>query len=107
LNAIQGFEPELVDELQTRANAYLVSKQEEFNKLVKELQIDSSLKDFNEITDDQKVELAKKGIKSRDDLADLSTEELLAIFPEMEENEINRIIMKAREIWFENEGDNQ
>ncbi len=100
LTSINGFEPELVDELQIRAQAYLNAKQQEFDKKVKELKIDKSLIDFEDVNMDQKILLANSDVRSREDLADLSTEELQAILTDLDENQINKIIMKAREIWF-------
>lgn len=46
------------------------------------------------------LELNQKGIKTRDDLAELSTEELTDLI-EMEEQKAADLIMEAREHWFE------
>ncbi len=43
--------------------------------------------------------LSEAGIKTREDLAELSTDELLDIVP-IERDEANSIILEAREIWF-------
>ena len=50
-------------------------------------------------------ELGKENIKSRDDLADLSSDELKEIIGrnEISEDDINKIIMAARAHWFEKE----
>ena len=76
------------------------------------------------LTEPMLVTLGKAGIKTLDDLADLSTDELIAKKPEqrrrqtqvspdkggvltaygLSEEEGNRIIMAARAHWFEDEG---
>jgi N utilization substance protein A len=51
------------------------------------------------------VALGEKGVKSRDDLADLASDELLEILPakSLGEEQANAIIMAARAHWFEGE----
>ena len=48
------------------------------------------------------VALGEKGVKTRDDLADLASDELREIVGEsaMDNDTANAIIMKAREHWF-------
>ena len=48
------------------------------------------------------LELNQKGIKTRDDLAELSVEELTDLI-EMEEKKAAELIMEAREHWFKEE----
>ncbi len=101
--AIEGFEPELVIELQTRAATYVAKKEKEFEDKKEELHIDESLVNFDGLTKEQKVLLAEKDVKTLDDLADLAGDELVDILSTMSEKEANDIIMKAREHWFEGE----
>ena len=51
------------------------------------------------------VALGENGIKTRDDLADLATDELLEFIPAgtLKESAANDIIMAARAHWFEDE----
>ena len=51
------------------------------------------------------LNLAEKGVKNLDDLADLASDELIEILGEgvVTEAEANRIIMAAREHWFADE----
>ena len=51
------------------------------------------------------VALGEKGVKTRDDLADLASDELREIVGEsaMDNDTANAIIMKAREHWFADE----
>ena len=44
--------------------------------------------------------LADNGIRTRDDLADLATDELLELV-EMDEQDASDLIMEARKHWFE------
>ena len=44
--------------------------------------------------------LAEQGIRTRDDLADLATDELMELV-EMEESDASDLIMEARKHWFE------
>ena len=51
------------------------------------------------------VALGEKEIKTRDDLADLASDELLEILPakSLNEEQANTVIMAARAHWFEGE----
>jgi N utilization substance protein A len=54
------------------------------------------------------ITLAEKGIKTLDDVADLAADELIEMLGDnvLSEDEANKVIMAAREHWFENEGQN-
>ena len=57
-----------------------------------------SLTDLN--LDDENIQkLSNKGIKNKDDLAELSIDELKEII-EISEEDASKMIMKARENWF-------
>ncbi len=49
------------------------------------------------------VALAEKGVKTRDDLADLAGDELIELAPAglLSEDKANAIIMSARKHWFD------
>lgn len=97
---IDGFEDELVDELRGRARdallTQLIAREEQLedNKPTDEL-LGLALMD-----DKLAYNLADKGIRTRDDLADLATDELMAI-TDLEEDAASKLIMQAREHWFE------
>ena len=102
LKSIEGFDENLAEELKNRALAYLEEKDDELEKERKKLGVDDSIKKIDLLDLEMIVLLGKNSIKTKDDLADLSSEELLDIvgdkLPSIEE--ANKIIMKAREGWF-------
>ncbi len=100
---IEGFEAELVNELQTRADDYLKKQQKEFEEKSKKLNLDKTLMDIKELTIKQKLKLGEAKIKTANDIADLATDELTEILEEFSEKEANKLIMKLRESWFEKE----
>ena len=57
-----------------------------------------SLSDLN-LDEDNILKLSKKGIKNKDDLAELSIDELQEII-DISEEDASAMIMKAREHWF-------
>ncbi len=109
LNQIEGFEEEISQELQNRANAWLDAKQDELSSRQKELGIQDDLLEFEGLSADMIIKLGENDIKSRDDLADLAGDELVEILGEtqMKESEANDLIMKARAHWFENDDTKQ
>ena len=100
LEEIEGFNPELANELQTRAKAYLIKIEEDYKKSGHDLGMKDDLLNFDFIKRPVIMELGKAGIRSLEDLADLATDELIEILGEdtMSERLASRVIMKAREI---------
>ncbi len=100
---IEGFDEALAEELQNRAKAYLIMKQDSMEKQLEELSLDNSLKDFEGLTLDMLVKLGENNVKTLDDLADLAADELIDILGKgsITEADANALIMKAREHWFE------
>ena len=105
LASIEGFDEALAEELQNRAKAYLIVAQDNLEKKVQELKLKKDLQSFEGLTLEQLVKLGEKDIKSLDDLADLSGDELVEILGEtnITEEDANALIMNAREHWFANE----
>ena len=105
LASIEGFDEALAEELQNRAKAYLIVAQDNLEKKVQELKLKKDLQSFEGLTLEQLVKLGEKDIKSLDDLADLSGDELVEILGKtnITEDDANALIMKAREHWFANE----
>ncbi|MBO7244352.1 MAG: transcription termination/antitermination protein NusA [Alphaproteobacteria bacterium] len=103
LAGIEGFDEALAEELQNRAKAHLILKQDTMEKKVEELKLDNSLKEFEGLSLDFLVKLGENNVKTLDDLADLAADELIEILGKgsISEDEANALIMKAREHWFE------
>lgn len=101
LAAIQGFDENLANELQNRAKAYLVAKENQINTHLKELKLAKDLTSFEGLDKELLIKLGDEGIKCLDDLADLSSDELKEIAgANMTDKQADELIMKAREHWF-------
>ena len=77
LAAIEGFDEELGEELQSRATEALERRVEAFRLARTELGVEDALADLPHLTEQMLVVLGKAGIKTLDDLADLATDELI------------------------------
>ena len=106
LAEIEGFDEDIATELQNRAQEFVAKRNAEFAQKSKTLGIDDTLKTVTGLDQDMILILAEKGIKTLDDLADLAADELIELLGEntLSEVEANKVIMAAREHWFENEG---
>ena len=71
---------------------------EAMSEVEQDEQDQESLTDL-ELSEEQVNELSKSGIKNKDDLAELATDELLEII-DISEESASEMIMKAREHWF-------
>ena len=102
---IEGFDEEVSEELRDRARAYLAQQEEELTQRRKDLNVSDDLAEVKGVTPALLVVLGENGIKTRDDLADLATDELLEFAPagSLTESKANEIIMAARAHWFEEE----
>ncbi|MCX7865286.1 MAG: transcription termination/antitermination protein NusA, partial [Novosphingobium sp.] len=131
LASIEGFDEELAEELQSRAIEALERRDEALRAERRALGVEDALAELPHLTEAMLVTLGKAGIKTLDDLADLSTDELIArkrteqrrrdgtvsrrareeekggVLGEfgLSEEQGNEIIMAARAHWFENEPD--
>lgn len=105
LAEIEGFDEDIAQELQNRAQEFVTKRNEEFAVKSKKLKIDDSLKTVAGLDQDMILTLAENGIKNIDDLADLAADELIEMLGEnsLSETEANDIIMSAREHWFTEE----
>jgi N utilization substance protein A len=109
LAGIQGFDEDTAQELRNRARAYLQEQNERLSARRRELGVDDALATIEGLTPAMLVTLGENGIKTLDDLADLSSGELVdkadGILREsgLGETEANNIIMAARAHWFEGE----
>ncbi len=107
LASIEGFDEDVARELRERAQAYLAEQNEKLTARRRELGVSDELAAIEGLTPAMLVALGEKGIKTLDDLADLSTDELigkedgvLKSFG-LAEEDANAIIMAARAHWFE------
>ncbi len=107
LAGIEGFGTEIAEELQSRAKEYLETKVKELADKAKSLGAADDLFTLpgkGEATLDAAIilKLAEKGVKTRDDLGDLSGDEFAEMVPAagLTRDEIDALIMKAREHWF-------
>jgi N utilization substance protein A len=135
LAAIEGFDNELAEELQSRATEALERQEAAHRVTRRELGVEDDLAAIPHLTEEMLVVLGKAGIRTLDDLADLATDELIAKRREaprrrktedgpptrkpqreqdkggvlggfsLTEEQGNEIIMAARAHWFEDEED--
>ena len=97
---IEGFDEDLVNELKNRAkDAILISAIAEEEK-IDSAQPSDDLISMEGMDKELAFELASQGIITMEDLAEQSIDDLL-IFPGMTEDRAAKLIMKAREPWFE------
>ncbi|WP_239804839.1 transcription termination factor NusA [Croceicoccus hydrothermalis] len=132
--AIEGFDEELAEELQSRAVEALERREEVYRTQRRELGVEDDLAELPHLTEEMLVVLGRAGILTLDDLADLATDELIQkrrAEPRRRENsppprrtsqrsedrggvlgayglseeQGNEIIMAARAHWFDDEED--
>ena len=89
---IDDFDQELVQELRKRAVEKIDAKNKEIEK-------EKSLSGVKELSKNHIEILGKNDINNREDLADLSVDELLEMI-ELSKEDAGKIIMDAREPWF-------
>ncbi|TNF58672.1 MAG: transcription termination/antitermination protein NusA, partial [Burkholderiales bacterium] len=94
---IEAFDEETVNELRARAKDTLLTMEIAREESVEEVSQD--LRDLEGMTPDLIGKLAEAGVHTRDDLADLATDELTDITGQTPE-EATRLIMLARAHWF-------
>jgi len=94
---IESFDEDTVNELRARAKDALltmeIAKEEDMEA------VSQNLRDLGGLTPELIAKLAEAGVHTRDDLADLATDELTDITGQTPE-EATALIMKAREHWF-------
>jgi transcription termination/antitermination protein NusA len=103
LAGIEGFDQDVAGELQERARNFIARKNEELEARRRELGVADDLAEIPGLTPAMLVALGEKGVKTRDDLADLAGDELVEAVQasaKLTLEEANEIIMKARAHWF-------
>ena len=117
LLAIEGFDEEIVKELVDRSNKYLSEKEEENQTKINNLDVSKDLIDFDLLSKSMLVKLAENNIKSLEDFAGLTTDDLIGYFEDksdksskveglleefnLTKDEGDQLIMEARKIWLE------
>ncbi len=106
LTGIEGFDENLAAELSARARAFLEEQDKVADTRRRELGVSDELTAIEGLTPPMLVTLGEAGIKTLDDLADLSTVELIdkedGILRSygLDAERANAIIMAARKHWF-------
>ena len=95
LLGIEEFDEQIVEELRTRARDVLLTKALAKAEQAASVQPAEDLLTLTGVDEDLAFRLAAAGVVTRDDLADLATDELIEKVP-MEENVAARLIMTAR-----------
>jgi N utilization substance protein A len=96
--AIEGFDEDLVELLRNRAKDVLLS---EAIANESKAPVAGELNSVEGMTAELAEKLNKNGVHSQEDLAELSTGDLLDIDPSLDEATAGRLIMAARKPWFE------
>lgn len=101
---IEGFDEDIVDALRSRASDALLTKAIAQEEKFSGAEPDQTLLDMEGIDEHMAKVLASSGIKSQEDLADQSVDELLEVEDiEIDEERAKELIMAARAPWFEEE----
>jgi N utilization substance protein A len=105
LSGIEGFDEDVAEELRSRAQTYLSEREEKLSTRRAELNIADDLNDIPGLTPETIVHLGEKGITTRDNLADLASDELMELLEEGEitAEDADEAIMAARAHWFEDD----
>ena len=113
ITGIEGFDEDIARELSSRAEAILAEQAEKYSDTRREMNIADDLAEMPGLTPDMVVTLAKQGIKTRDQLAELAGYELSGSEEDGEEGKLqefgiseaegNAIIIEARAHWYEDE----
>jgi N utilization substance protein A len=101
---VDGFDQELVNTLRERAKAALLT-QAIAEEQALEVEPADDLLNMEGMDKQLAYSLANRGIVTREDLAEQSVDDLLEL-GEFNEEEAAKLIMTARKIWFDDEGDN-
>ena len=105
IQKIEGFDEELAIEIHSRASQYVENEKLDIQKLIDESNIEEYLKTIEEFDNKILKILIDENIKTRQDLADLSTDELIGrdgiLYRKIDKNVAEKIIMDAREIYLD------
>lgn len=102
---IQGFDEDVGIELINRANAWLDEQEKKLKEQSEKLGIAEDLLTMEGLSPAQIIKLGEGGVKTKDDFADLATDELVEMLGDgsMTRKTAEDLIMKARSHWFTEE----
>ena len=102
LAEIEGFDADVAQELQQRAQVWLAERAAALEAKRRELGIEDAVMLLPNMTPEFAVKLGEKGIKTRDDVGDLAGDELREMLGNdlLTETRANELIMAARAHWF-------
>ena len=99
----EGFDTELAAEIYARASQYMENEKAELEKLIQQSSLDDYVKSIQEFDNKMLSTLIDNKILTRQDLADLATDELVGkegiLQKRIEKSVAEKIIMDAREIY--------
>lgn len=98
--SIEGFDEDIVNELRVRAKDRLLTKAIATEEKLADAQPADDLLELDGMEKDLALELAMRGVITREDLAEQSIDDLLEI-KGMDEERAGKLIMAARAHWFE------
>ena len=100
---IEEFDEDIVNELRSRARDVLLTQAIVQEEVIDETEPAEDLLELEGMEKGLAFLLASKGVVTREDLAELATDDLLEIKEDMDAEQAAALIMKAREHWFEAE----
>ena len=101
LASIEGFDDELSTELISRAKTYLEKEKANNLSILKKEGMEDYLLSSEFFTMDQLMVLNEKNVKTRDQLADLSSFELMEFLNDIDNKKADEVIIESRKHWFE------
>lgn len=101
---IEDFDEEIAEELRNRAKDALLTKAIAKEEAINKAGLADDLLAMEGMDNDLAVALANLGVRTMDDLAELSIDELMVI-DDMDEERAGQLIMTARAPWFAEETD--
>ncbi|WP_295363973.1 transcription termination factor NusA [Arenimonas sp.] len=100
LLAVEGFDEDIVEELRARARDALLTEALQVEEDIEEHKPAEDLLSLDGMDEATAYALAARGVVTRDDLAELATDEITDI-EDMDEERAAKLIMAARAHWFE------
>ena len=100
LASIEGFDNDLSQELINRAKNYLEKENIENLEILKKEGVDDYLLTNDFFNTEQLMILKDNNIKTRDQLADLSSFELMEFLNDIDNKKADEIILESRKHWF-------
>ncbi len=106
LTQIEGFDEDIAVELQSRAKAWVEERTAKLEARRSELGLSDEIAELPYMNIEIMVQLGEQGVKTLDDLADLSRDEFFEMAGEdtgLKNAQVDEMIMAARAHWFDDE----